>query len=202
MNDSRKREQLAKLFALYLRGELVDEANLVPWDSLRKSSSQTIRHGCAILSDLIEDVGYDLHLLDKSEWDYIERVRLAIAGGADLTCFRKYSFGWRNILAAVSFFGFILLVIQTGVGLHLLPFTAMIAIAIFTIAKLFPSESKSSSYEKIFYPFATFSELSKTYRNADSFRKIRYRKNRGQRSWFAVHIFWPLVCATPLCHYR
>ena len=104
MNAERK--ELANLFALYLDGTLSDDANIGAWERLQKSDDQTIVNGCQILGDQVEDTMFDVEILEKSEWDYIERVRLALLGNATIVKRKSFRFGWRNVLSGVGFFAF------------------------------------------------------------------------------------------------
>ena len=179
MND--ERTDLAELFAHYLKGTLVDDTNMATWERLAKSDDPTIRNGCQILGEQVDDTMFDVRLLDKSEWDYIERVRLALLGNASIVKRKTFRFGWRNVLSGMALFAFVLLTVQFGVGYHLLPVTAFLGLMIFGVSKLFPKTTSCPPYESILSPFTSFSNLKRAHTNATSFEKMRY--NRSARTW-------------------
>jgi hypothetical protein len=190
-----ERKELADLFAQYLNGTLVNDDNIATWERLRKSNDPTIAHGCQILVDQIEDTEFNLDLLDKSEWDYIERVRLALLGNATIVKRKTLRFDWRNLLSGVGFFAFILLTVQYGYGYHLLPVTALLGMAIFVVSKFFPRETSQLPYDSIISPFGSFSDLKMAYDSSDSFKKIRHIKPASKRNTLLGHCFWALVAS-------
>ena len=190
-----ERRELADLFARYLNGTLVDDHNIATWERLRKSNDPTIVNGCQILVDQIDDIGFDLQMLDKSEWDYVERVRLALLGNATIVKRKTFRFGWRNLLSGLGFFAFILLAVQYGLGYHLLPVTALLGLAIFVISRFLPAETSQLPYDSIIAPFKSFSDLKLAYDGSDSFKKIRYVKTTTKRNSIVVNCFWVIVAS-------
>ena len=180
MND--ERTDLAELFAHYLKGTLVDDANMAAWERLSKSNDPTIRNGCQILGEQVDDTLFDVQLLDKPEWDYLERVRLALLGNASIVKRNKFRFGWRNALYGLGFFAFVLLAIQFGLGYHLLPATAFLGLVIFGVSNFFPEPTSRLPYQSIISPFTSFSNLKHAHTNATSFEKIRYNRSERKRA--------------------
>ncbi|MDB4766163.1 hypothetical protein OAG71_00600 [bacterium] len=187
-----ERKELANLFARYLDGTLADDDTIGTWERLSRSDDPTIVNGCQILTDQIEDTMFDVQLLDKSEWDYIERVRLAILGNATIVKRKSFHFGWRSVLSGFGFFAFVMLAAEYDVGYHLLPATSILAVIIFAFSKLIPRQNSSSPYESIISPFTTFSGLKLAYKNAESFRKHRYTKPTTKQASLAADCFWVL----------
>ena len=193
MNNERK--ELADLFARYLDGTLAEDDNIEKWERLQKSDDPTIANGYQILIDQIEDTMFDIELLEKSEWDYLERVRLAILGDATIVKRKSFQFGWRNVLSGVGFFSFIMIAAHFGIGYHLLPVTAVLALAIFAFSKVFPKKDHSLPYKSILSPFVSFSDLRLAYENANSFEKQRFKRQNEEQSSLIGMCFWLVVAS-------
>lgn len=193
MNNERK--ELADLFARYLDGTLADDDNIDAWERLQKSDDSTVVNGYQVLVDQIEDTMFDVEILDKSEWDYVERVRLALLSNARIVKRRSFRFGWRNLLSGVGFFSFVMIAAHYGVGYHLLPVTALFALAIFAFSTMLPKGNCSFPYQSILSPFVSFSDLKLAYENADSFKKRRYSKSNTRQSSLFGRCFGLLIAS-------
>ena len=190
-----QRRELADLFARYLDGTLADYGDTTAWKQLHKSDNPTIANGYQILLDQIEDTMFDAELLEKSEWDYLERVRLAVLSDAKIVKRKSFHFGWRNLLSGVGFFSFVMIAAHYGVGYHLLPVTASFALVIFAFTKVLPKKDSTSPYQSILSPFDSFADLKLAHRNAVSFKKHRYKKRTAEESSLAGKCFWIVIAS-------
>ena len=187
-----ERKELAGLFACYLSGSLFDDGNIDTWDRLGRSKDETIINGCQILADQIDDLDFDAELLDKSEWDYLERVRLALSGNATIVKHKSLRFGWRNVVSGLCFFVFVAIAVHYGWGYHLLPVTFLIGIGIFAYLRFFPEEDAKSPYERVLNPFRSFSDIKTAHNAATSFKKIRYTQKQSENESSLNECFWML----------
>ena len=193
MNNQRK--ELANLFARYLDGTLAEEDTTAVCDRLHKSDDPTIANGYQILINQIDNTMFDAELLEKPEWDYLERIRLALLGDAKIVKRKTLHFGWRNLLSGIGFFSFVMIATHYEIGYHLLPVTACFGLAIFAFSKLFPKVDGSSPFQSILAPFDSFSDLRRAYAKAGSFKKQRYKRQTEEQGSLISKCFWILIAS-------
>jgi len=191
MNTERK--ELAELFARYLTGTLCDDDTTETWERLSKSTDPTVVNGCQILADQVEDTSFNVEILEKAEWDYVERVRLAILGDAYIVKRSTFHYGWRHLLASFGFIAFLIPAVRFGVGYHLLPLTAILGFLMFAFSQLLPRNPTATPYQSILLPFTSFSGLQRAHKNAEGFKKIRYLKASDNHCSIVDKVFWAFV---------
>lgn len=198
------RNDTATLITAFLSGRL-DNSHTQLWHRVYQSEDDTVRYACEILGDYHEGYDCDVHLMDKSEWDHLERVRLVLLSDAELCRDSRCKFGARQLLCCVGLIAFAVFVFFTGSGWHLLAGTSILGVLVVAVGKFTPSTtSESNPYEPIIEPFATVQQLSNTYKSTASFRKNRFPKewrddtsDWEHLSWL-INSFWLSVCAIVL----
>ncbi len=71
------------------------QVEMEQWERLRRSPDATVRHALDLLSSTFEDI-LDVSELEKSEWDYLQRVRLVLMSNAELNRQRRFLWSWAD----------------------------------------------------------------------------------------------------------
>ena len=198
------RNDTASLITAFLSGKL-DKSHAQTWHRVYNSDDATVRYACEILGDYHEGYDSDVHLMEKSEWDHLERVRLVLLSDAQLQRDARCRFGIRNLLCCIGLFAFGAFALLSGTGWHLLAGTSILGVLIILFAKFLPSKNVGSNpYKQIIEPFVTIQQLTSTYKSAASFRKNRFPREWnddpnewGHLSWL-INSFWISVCGIVL----
>ncbi len=200
MISRKDRIAAAGLYSAFLNGHL-DASCLEVWQRVYESSDATIRHACEILADYDEDFEDDLHLMEKHEWDYLERVRLVLLSNAHLDRKTKCVLGARRILVAASLVCFASFVVVTGPGWHLLVGTSMLGIAVLCYGLIHSAWASEGNKEKqILEPFISAQQLNAIRRSTTDFQKSKFPPEWNDDSEFwdqfslIINSFWIVVC--------
>ena len=176
------RENLSKLIEQFLESKIsafdFDERLEVFYDS----DDPIIRHVVNQVWYHYDDLEDHFMCFTKQQWDFFQRLLLVLAADCRVKNEAKTSWSVKQLVAAGTLIAFIYSAIQFGWGQHLL----MLSVP-FGIVSIFLSFWKTSAppeldpYEKVIFPFATFSDLAKAYRSS-GFQKTKYPKHIDQRS--------------------
>lgn len=198
------RNDTADLITAFLGGKL-DKSHAKIWHRVFDSDDATVRYACEILGDYHEGYDSDVHLMEKSEWDHLERVRLVLLSDAGLQRNTRCRFGIRNLLCYFGLLAFGAFVLLSGTGWHLLAGTSILGVLIILFAKSLPTKNVGSNpYKQIIEPFVTIQQLSSTYKSTVSFRKNRFPRdwNDAPTEWrhlsWLIYSFWISVCGIVL----
>ncbi|MEM7477453.1 MAG: hypothetical protein AAF483_20910 [Planctomycetota bacterium] len=184
------RNETADLITSFLSGKL-DKSQAKIWHRVFDSQDATVRYACEILGDYYEGYDSDVHLMEKSEWDHLERVRLVLLSDAQLQRDAKCRFSFRNTLCCFGLLAFGVFVLLSGTGWHLLAGTSILGVLLILFARFLPSENAGSNpYKQIIEPFVTIQQLSSTYKSTMSFRKNRFPRQRNDDANEWRHLSW------------
>lgn len=204
------RNDTANLITAFLNGKL-DESHIELWHRVFGSEDATARYACEILGEYHEDYDSDVHLMEKSEWDHLERIRLVLLSDAELQRNSKCRVSVRNLLCCAGLIAFGAFVFMSGTGWHLLVGTSTLGVLIILLGIVFRSTTtESNPYKSIIEPFVTIQQLSTVYKSTISFHKNRYPRqwNDAPDDWrhlsWLINSFWisvggiVLFCLSPI----
>jgi len=204
MVSRKDRNDSASLIAAFLNGKLAKSHTQV-WHRVYDSDDATVKHACEILADYHEGYENDIHLIDKTEWDHLERVRLVLMSDAELQRSSKCIFDLRRFFACIGLGALLVFAVLTGTGWHLLVGTSALGLIILCFWKLFPAtKTNTDPYKHVIEPFVSFRQLETVYKSTSSFRKYRFPKKWQDDAdiWnslkWLINSFWITVCGIVL----
>jgi hypothetical protein len=120
--------------------------------------------------------------MSKQEWDYFQRLLLALEGNCRLEREDERRWSVKQLVAAVALclFGYYAMAWGWGSQLYILamPF-GLVSIALSFWRR--PERQRANPFESITFPFASFADLSAAYHSAE-FRKSRYPQQIARRT--------------------
>lgn len=142
-------------------------------DEYRNSPDSAVRFVAQAVWFLYDDCDDHLVALTKPEWDYLQRLLLLLESNRCVET--KISRRWSHtqLIALLSFFGFLGVAFQLGWGYHLLVAAVPFGLISIGISWLRRTTINVGPYDPIIVPFATFSDLKSTY-DSVVFTKSRY----------------------------
>ncbi len=175
------------------------------WDRLRKSPDDTVRHAIEILSSTFEDI-LDVSELEKSEWDYLQRVRLVLMSDAKLSRQRRFLWSWADCVWPVLACAAVVVLPWKGIGWYC--FSALCLSGPFWMWIAYRGRQwrrAKGAYWTIIQPFASIRQLAAVYEQTPAFQKKRFLARRRQLldeicvlgNWaitiLTMGLFWPLL---------
>jgi len=143
----------------------------------------------------IYDDCVDHHVaLAKPEWDYLQRLLLLLESDRQVTTTSASHWSWTQLVACASLLAFACCIWIFGWGLHLLIFSVPFGVVSIFLSCFRTRIRPTLPYAETLTPFATFTELSATYRSTATFSKNRYpegltqRRIRSRVAEFGVHL--------------
>lgn len=200
-----ERDALGELIRRYLNDELsafqLDEA----LDEYHETQDAAVRYVCEQLWYLYDDCDDHQVVLEKAEWDFIQRLLLLLESDHRVVSTKHWEWHWTQAVALLALVGFGLVAFTQGWGEHLFIASIPFGIVSLVIGQLRIRRylAAADSYRAILFPFATFGELRRAYEQV-GFRKIRYpqhlrgRRIRSQGSevfWNLYSVIFCLICS-------
>ncbi|MFW6058892.1 MAG: hypothetical protein ACODAQ_01845 [Phycisphaeraceae bacterium] len=132
-------------------------------------------------------------MVEKLEWDYIERLRLLLASNSEIqfTKYRQWSLRQPCAWAALGAVG--AAAFWTGIGMHLALALLPMGLLVFLLNSWHERElrRRSNAKDLLLTPFASTAELLRVHRNTRTFHKHRYpgsSKREPLRSGFTTWV--------------
>ena len=175
------------------------------WDRLRKSPDATVRYAIDILSSTFEDV-LDVSEMEKSEWDYLQRVRLVLMSDAELHRQRQFLWSWADCLWPALACAAVAVLLWKGMGWYCLSALSLSGPFWMWIAYRGRQWQRAKgAYWTIIQPFTSIRQLAVVYEQTPAFQKKRFPvrrrglldRIRALGSWastiLTMGLFWPLL---------
>lgn len=202
------RASLTALIRSFLDSEITAFAFDERLDGFRDSADPVIRYVVDAVWYHYDDIDDHLVCLSKPEWDYFQRLLLALNSDCRVEVRTDRRWSIKQLIAAFSLGAFAYLAIRIGWGYQLLilaiPF-GVVSIALFFWRS--NDQADVDPHRAILFPFGSFADLSAAYRSS-TFRKTRYPKQiagRRIRSPFMAafleiptYAMWLILSPVPL----
>lgn len=193
--DQNHRQLASDLILAFLSAK-IDETHHTAYSQIKDSEDDTVRFACEILEELVEGYDDEPNLMDKEEWDHLERVRLVLLSSRHLSCHGKSVFEPTPLVAVLSLFAYLITLLYYGIGWYLVPVYAFSVLTGLIFARSPESIRSKNPYQFFTYPFVTYSQLADAYREAEGFKKKkmpREAQRYKQSSWFGLVIAYVLL---------
>jgi len=208
--DRPRRELLVQHIDRYLNDELTafefDEAIFAVRDS---TDDPAVRAVVDELWHFYDDCDDHPVVLDRTSWNYFQRLRLVLKSNATLEISRRRLWSPAQLVAAAALAAFAWAVYVTGVGQHLylvaLPF-GLCSIALSSWRRR--AYRAASHVDPTLYPFASVAEILWVGRDLADFHKQKYPPSLAERTirtpsaafvlWFQHYTSWILYGPVPL----
>ncbi len=186
------RNDTAILYEAFFNGKIYDSSDEVDTliqetcSRVENSDDPTVQMAYKIFIQHHEACGGEIHLIDKSEWDYLERIRLVLLSDAELLEHSQpINFNRQNLLSLLASTSFFLFWYLSGTGWHLLLYTVPLGLLLFLTQEVFTDKiPKLNLYQGIIEPFISLQQLEKTYHSVSNFQKNKFpAKYRNKKSW-------------------
>ena len=202
------REALATTIRAFLASDITAFEFDEQLDGFRDSTDTVIQHVVDSVWFHYDDCDNHLVCLDKTEWDYFQRLLLVLSSECLVEKKTERRWSLKHLVAASSLCVFTYFAFQLGWGSHL--FILAIPFGFISITLSFwnaPSQPIHDPFQPIIYPFATFSDLAIAYRTSQ-FRKTKYPRQIGNRTirspfmaaFWQIHayVMWLILSPFPL----
>lgn len=181
--DEISRKGLCRLVRLFLNDQILALEFGHRLEKFEESDDSTIRLCVGQFWNYYDDIEEHQVCLSKPDWDYVQRLLLALESDCRLLERRKYHWCPTQMVAAVTLAVFVWVCFKMPIfsferaALVAIPFGA---ISISISAYRDRSQPIQSAYDRILTPFLNFGELNRVYQRS-GFTKVRYRRELGQR---------------------
>lgn len=166
-----ERRQAAWMINQFLDGTLA-ELHRDEYSLLANTKDRTVQYAMTALGTLIEDYG-DAASVSKSEWDHLERTRLALLSGMEIRSRRVYRNGIPEFTCVICLLSYLLIWIYFGFGWHIIAcHVVLAAIAKWCLNRLSVCE-QISPFRDVLHPFTGMSQLATAYKKTPDFKKRR-----------------------------
>ncbi len=182
------RQLAANLIDAFLSAR-VDESHHEIYNQIRKSKDDTVRFACEIVEELVDAYEDEPNLMDKEEWDHLERIRLVLLSGRNLTCKGKFVFEPAQVIAVVMLFLYAITLVCFGIGWYLVPVHAISAVVGLVLSRLIESKQRKQPFQHLIYPFTSYTQLATAYSEAVGFSKKRMPRDaqlHRKSAWFDI----------------
>lgn len=147
-----------------------------------ESEDGTVAYAVQVLWFHYDDCTNHKVVLQKNEWDLIQRLKLLLMSDAEVTESLESRWSWDHALACIGFVSFLTIAFLVGWGWRLLivaiPFGLM-SIGITRYREQNPVEYIPK--DLALYPFESLSQIRALRRRVSDFSKQRYREELGVR---------------------
>ncbi len=197
MEPSLSRAALAATIRAFLDSQITAFEFDERLNPFRSSHDPLIKHITLAVWFHYDDCTDHYVRMSKPEWDYFQRLLLALAGNCRLESEHERRWSVKQLVAAVSLclFGYDAIAWGWGSQLYILamPF-GVVSIALSFWRQ--PERSRANPFKSIIFPFASFADLSAAY-HAAGFRKSRYPQQIARRTirspfmsrFFEIHTY-------------
>ena len=146
------------------------------------SEDDTVAYAVQVLWFHYDDCTIHKAVLNKTEWDFIQRIKLLLMSDAEVSETSESRWSWDHAIACVAFAAFVILALVVGWGWLLLfaaiPF-GLISMGITRYRERHPVEYHPKNLA--LYPFESFSQIRTLRQLLPNFSKQRYREEIGAR---------------------
>ena len=146
------------------------------------SEDETVAYAVQVLWFHYDDCTNHKAVLQKTEWDLIQRIKLLLMSDAEVVESSESRWSWDHALACIGFLCFLAIALIVGWGWHLLivaiPF-GLISMGITRYRERHPVEYLPKDFAH--YPFDSFSQIRTLKRRFPDFSKQKYREEVGRR---------------------
>lgn len=140
-----------------------------------KTDDETVKHVAQALWFHYDDCKDHRVVLNKTQWDYFQRLLLLLKSEASIRIQQRCVWSWRQVIPAVLLVGFWGIVRQTGFGIHLLvvaiPLGA-ISMALSRSRRRLPAEQAARLARLA--PFTSLAQVLAVRRKTPGFKKCPY----------------------------
>ena len=181
MIDRKAREKVIAAIDCFLN----DRTDAFEFDDqiwIIESEDETVAYAVQVLWFHYDDFTNHKAVLQKCEWDLIQRIKLLLMSDAVVVGSSESRWSWDHALACIGFLCFLAIAVIVGWGWHLLivgiPF-GLISIGITRYRERYPVEYLPR--DSALYPFDSLSQIRILKRRFPDFSKQKYRKEVGRR---------------------
>lgn len=175
MIDRTSRNKIVDAIKKYMNDEIsAFEFDDVLWEIA--TEDETAKDVCKLLWYFYDDCNDHKVVADKETWDLFNRLLLLLESDGELhTGKTKKIWSIRNLIAGLSLFPFIYIVIETGWGQHLFIYSIPFGIVSMVLSHLNTvSARKRLQSNAALEPFPSFCSLRLIRSRVPSFKKIKY----------------------------
>jgi len=193
MNQSHR--QLASDLIQAFLSSKIDESHHEIYNQIKDSKDDTVRFACEILEELSEAYEDEPNLMDKEEWDHLERIRLVLLSGRHLTRRgNNFIIGSVQIVSVIALIAYLITLVCYGIDWYLVP-VHIVSVAGLALGRLVKANRCKHPSQHITYPFTSFAQLAAAFSEANGFNKNRMprdaRRHQKTSLWFDI-VFAPL----------
>jgi hypothetical protein len=203
----RSRAMLTTLIQAFLNSEITAFQFDERLDQFRDLDDPVIRHVVDAVWYHYDDCDDHFVCLSKQEWDYFQRLLLALNSDCRIEIKIDRRWSLKQLLAAISLCGFGYFAFQAGWGHHLLMVGIPFGIVSIALSFWQPNDQADVDIFQPIFPFASFADLSATYYSS-TFRKTRYPNHISGRRirsplmtafwWGHLYTMWLILSPFPL----
>jgi hypothetical protein len=206
--ERESRDSLAATIRRFLDGEISAFAFDEALQPFHQSTDPTVRHVTQAAWYHYDDCKDHMAALSKPQWDYFQRLLLLLESDNQIETTTVRHWSWTQLVAVIALLGFGWCIYQVGFELHLLAFSIPFGLVSIAISFWRHRYRLASPYRPLLVPFASFEELSDTYRTTAGFAKkkcpsaVERRRIRSRVAEFGLRLqmyaVWLMFSPFPL----
>jgi hypothetical protein len=202
--DREHRDMLVEAIDRYLHDELTAfEFDDAIFDIRDQTHDETVKQVVDFLWCYYDDCDDHKVVLDRANWNCIQRLRLLLKSDATLHFTNQRIWSVTQFLAAIALAFFVWVAYQTGIGEHLLVVAIPFGVISIALSKWrWRLYYNASECDYSLYPFTSLPQILCVRHGVPNFHKERYpthltsRRIRGTVgslvSWLHIYPFWML----------